>query len=118
MLLATASALSRADDCLVGLEPQPGRMQANFDAALGLPLAETASFALADHMPRPDAQALVKEACQEALAARRDLLEVLAARTNLPLDWSALRDPARWQGSSSRFIESALVAWRTLDSRS
>jgi 3-carboxy-cis,cis-muconate cycloisomerase len=90
-------------------------MQANLDAALGLPLAETLSFALAEQMPRLEAQALVKAACQEAQAARRDLLEVLAERSGLALDWSALRDPARWQGSSSRFIEAALAEWRALD---
>ena len=42
------------------------RMAVNLEASRGLVLAEAASFALAEHMPRPEAQALVKAAAKSA----------------------------------------------------
>jgi 3-carboxy-cis,cis-muconate cycloisomerase len=112
MLLGCAGALSQAQRCLEGLEIDPGRMQGNFEAALGLPLAESVSFALAEVMPRQEAQALVKEVCRRALNEQRDLLDVLAENSDLAVDFAALRDPARWLGSSDRFIGKALAEWR------
>ena len=40
-----------------------GRMAAVLAATRGLPLAEAASFELAAHLPRAEAQKLVKAAC-------------------------------------------------------
>jgi 3-carboxy-cis,cis-muconate cycloisomerase len=67
-----------------------GRMRAVLDGTRGLMLAEAASFALAEHMPRAEAQALVKRACREALASGRDMVEALAGLTDAPVDWPRL----------------------------
>ena len=69
------------------------RMAAVLAATRGLPLAEAASFELAAHLPRAEAQKLVKAACAEVLATDRDLLAILAERAAVPADRLAGRAP-------------------------
>lgn len=68
MGVATAAALRHALDLTTSLTADPARMAAQLDAGHGAALAEAASFALAAHMPRPDAQNLVKDALARAKA--------------------------------------------------
>ncbi|HRE21718.1 MAG TPA: lyase family protein, partial [Rhabdaerophilum sp.] len=67
LVAAAGSALLRADEALEALRVDPERMQANLQATRGLVLAEAASFALSAHLPRGDAQRLVKEAVAAVL---------------------------------------------------
>jgi 3-carboxy-cis,cis-muconate cycloisomerase len=85
-------------------------MLANVEATNGLALAEAASFALSAHMPRPEAQALVKESCKEVQASGRPLIDILAERSPAPVDWEALRDPAAHLGAADAFIDRVLEA--------
>ena len=110
MAVATGAALRHAQALLESLEVDAARMRANLEAANGLILAESASFALAGHMPGPEAQALVKAACAEAAAAGRHLIDLLAERTDAPVDWQALRDPAAYLGDSDVLIDRVLAA--------
>ena len=87
-----------------------GRMAANLDAAHGIALAEAASVALARHMPRPEAQALVKAASRDALASGRHLLTVLPEHTDAPVDWQALAAPENTTGAAGTFVDRALAA--------
>jgi 3-carboxy-cis,cis-muconate cycloisomerase len=109
MAVATGAALRLAAEALDGLVVDPARMAANLEASQGLILAEAASFALAEHMPRPEAQALVKAACAEAAQSGRHLLEVLAEKTPAPLDWAGLRDPAGYLGAADALIDRILA---------
>ena len=78
------------------------------DESTGLVLAEAASFALAAHMPRSDAQALVQEACREA-ASGGHLIEILRERTSAPVDWPLLADPAKALGATDALIDRILA---------
>ena len=86
--LATGAALRHAQALMDTLEPDPARMRANLAASPGV-MAEAASFALAGHLPRADAQALVKE----ALAAEEPFAEALAARAPIALEWTEILSP-------------------------
>ncbi|NIA69990.1 3-carboxy-cis,cis-muconate cycloisomerase [Pelagibius litoralis] len=108
MLLACGSALNHINGLLEALQVNAERMRANLEAANGLVLAEAASFALSRHLPREDAQALVKQACKEVSASGRHLFDILAAASDAPVDWQALRDPAQHAGMSRQFIERVL----------
>ncbi|RMH52328.1 MAG: 3-carboxy-cis,cis-muconate cycloisomerase [Alphaproteobacteria bacterium] len=115
-LCMAAGAATRHALALAGsIEADPARMMRSIADTNGLMLAEAATFALAAHMPRPEAQALVKAACAEALASGRDLARMLAERTGAPVDWAALFDPAAHVGAApliaDRFV-SALAAAR------
>jgi len=78
MIMAVAKGLSLAAELMETLEPQTGRMAQNLADPLGLIQAEALSFALAAHMPRPDAQAIVKALCQEAMESGTPLTALLA----------------------------------------
>jgi 3-carboxy-cis,cis-muconate cycloisomerase len=112
MLVATGAALRQSLDLLDNLQVDRAKMRANIEATKGLALAEAASFALSPHMARPEAQALVKEACKEAIASGRPLMEILAGRTAAPVDWQALADPAAQLGAANAFIDRVLAARR------
>src|SRR3546814_8187475 len=68
MLVATGAALRQSIDLIASLEIDRSRMHANIETTKGLALAEAASFALSIHLPRPEAQALVKKSCKMVLA--------------------------------------------------
>ena len=110
--VATGAALVQSQALIDGLQVDRETMRANIAATRGLALAEAASFALSEHLPRPEAQALVKAACLEALDSGRTLAEVLKQKTDAPLDWAALADPAAQTGSAQAFIERVLAARR------
>lgn len=109
MAVAAGAALRLAAEALDGLVVDAARMAANLEASRGLVLAEAASFALAEHMPRPEAQALVKAACAEAAESGRHLMDVLAEKTAAPVDWFGLKDPAGYLGAADRLIDRVLA---------
>ena len=86
--LATGAALRHAQALMDTLEPNAARMRANLAASPGV-MAEAASFALAGHLPRAEAQTLVKE----ALAAKEPFAEALAARAPIALEWTEILSP-------------------------
>jgi 3-carboxy-cis,cis-muconate cycloisomerase len=109
MIVASGAALRQSIALIESLEIDRARMRANIDATNGLALAEAASFALSAHLPRPEAQALVKDACKEVLASGRPLIDILAERSDAPVDWEALRDPAAQLGATDTFIDRVLA---------
>ena len=101
-IVIAAGAATRHAAALIGtLEAKPEAMRATMAATNGLMLAEAATFALAAHMPRPEAQALVKAACREATETGAHLRDVLAGKTDAPVDWSAVFDFAGYAGAAA-----------------
>jgi 3-carboxy-cis,cis-muconate cycloisomerase len=107
-----ASALRHTMYLLEALEVDAAAMRGNVEASNGLLLAEAASFLLAGRMSRPDAQALVKDACAETARTGRHLFDVLAGRCDDAIDWAALRDPARHLGDAHAMVDRALAEAR------
>ncbi len=112
MAAATGSALVHAKALADDITVDATRMTANLSADKGLVLAEAITFALAAHMPRAEATALVKTACETARADSRNLVEVVRERTDAPLNWKTLSDPANYLGSADGLIDRALAAAR------
>jgi 3-carboxy-cis,cis-muconate cycloisomerase len=94
MASTAAAALARAGELAATVVVDAGRMRAVLDGTRGLLLAEAAGLALAAHLPRDEAQELVRRACREARASGRDMVEVLAEHTDVAVDWRRLRDEA------------------------
>jgi 3-carboxy-cis,cis-muconate cycloisomerase len=76
LLLSTASALQMANRMTQEIIVMPDIMRAALEDGLGLIQAEALSFALAEEMPRPDAQAATKSLCARALAQEVPLVEL------------------------------------------
>ena len=55
---------------------------------------------------------MVKEACAETLKSGTNLIDLLAARSDAPIDWAALRDPTQQLGQAEAMIDRALAAAR------
>ncbi|MDE3080330.1 MAG: adenylosuccinate lyase family protein [Paracoccaceae bacterium] len=92
-MLLTAGTLAET------LAPNPDRMLAPLQDGLGLLYAEAVTFALAEILPRPEAQAAVKALTKEA----RDTgtpLPALAARAFPALDWASRLAPAAQLGQA------------------
>ncbi len=78
IIVSCGASLRTAESLVEAIEVRIDQMRTNIDASLGLPYAEAASFMLAQQMPRQEAQAVLKQACQQALDEQRHLREVLA----------------------------------------
>lgn len=112
IVVACGAALARMGALLDGLVVDTDRMRANLAATNGLVMAEAASFALVKHMSRPEAQALVKDGCAEAMRSGRHLIDVLAERTAVPVNWEGLREPEAALGQNDVLIDRVLAALR------
>jgi 3-carboxy-cis,cis-muconate cycloisomerase len=77
IVLSTASASRIANTLSQSLTPKADTMLDPVQEGLGLIHAEALSFALAAHMPRPDAQARVKTLCAEAMATQTHLRDLV-----------------------------------------
>jgi len=108
MVVACGAALQHTQNMLSELVVDKKRMRQNLDASGGLILAEAATFALAEKIGRADAQALVKKTLAEALSSSQNLIDLLETKTDAPIDWAALANPANYLGVSDALISRVL----------
>ncbi len=87
------------------VEVDPVRMRASLDMASGTVMAEAASFALAGHMPRAEAKALVTRGCEACAASGQTLIEWLRDAVDVDVDWEVVGDPANWLGTAEETVE-------------
>ena len=113
VFLLAAGALRRMCEAAEGLEVDEQRMRANLDVTHGFIYAEAVSLALAQHVGRERAHALVRDAVQRASSRGRHLRETLAADKAITAhlaaaDLDALFDPQRAAGLAEQLIQRAL----------
>lgn len=78
LCILTGRALALALDLSRRITPDPAAMARGLEDGAGLIRAEEFTFALARHMPRPEAQARVKELCARAKAGEGTLADLVA----------------------------------------
>jgi 3-carboxy-cis,cis-muconate cycloisomerase len=110
LALVTSGAVNAIVDIAEGLEVDSERMRANLGATYGLIMAEAVSFALGAKVGKPEAHKLVEEASRKALAAKRDLQDVLAEDDRVKLSLSVgelakVFEPMSYQGSAQTFVD-------------
>ncbi|SPJ29146.1 class-II fumarase/aspartase family protein [Falsiruegeria mediterranea] len=99
IILGAASAAQTGLALCEGLAPNPEQMRAALNGSKDLIHAEALSFALANHLSRPDAQAATKALCKEAIEADVPL-RTLVARDWPQLNTDVLFDPAHQMGQA------------------
>ncbi|RMH42750.1 MAG: adenylosuccinate lyase family protein [Alphaproteobacteria bacterium] len=100
ILMASGQAVRLAADIAAVLEPNARAMRCGLDPdGLGLVHAERIAFALAERMPRPEAQAAVKSLAAEARTRHVPLPELLTLRFP-ELDIQTLTDPMSGTGQA------------------
>lgn len=91
LCICTGRMLSLASDISSSLAPDAVAMATGLESGHGLLHAEALSFALAERMPRPEAQEIVKDLCRQAAASGTHLLTL--AVTRFPqMDWRRTLD--------------------------
>ena len=115
----TACALERVGGALRGLQIDAARMQANLALTGGAIMAESLTMALAPRLGRPEAQRVVKEACEQTVRSGIELQEVVLADARVravlsPQEIALALDPAHYLGSADVFIDRALAAYREM----
>lgn len=94
MAMGRATALART--LTASISPDIPNMARHIDDGSGLIWAEALSFALSDHLPRPEAQAVLKALCAETQGSGAPLPDLMA-RDHPGTDWRALCTPqAQW----------------------
>lgn len=116
MLANTSAAAHHALWLSENLQVDEARMAENVSASRGLMMAEAIAAALAPTMGLSAAKKLVGETAREAAAGNRHLVDVMREKTQAPVDWAALRDEARYLGSTDAFINHILQGAHTLTS--
>lgn len=111
MLILTGRALSLAAEIAPAVTPDEEAMARAIDDGSGLIYAEALSFALARHMPRPEAQAKVKELCLQARALPSSL-PALAAREWPEHDFAGLFKPEAQLGDAPSEADRFVAAVR------
>jgi 3-carboxy-cis,cis-muconate cycloisomerase len=91
MMMATGTALTKAKELIAGLVVNEAAMRRHAVDAPGLMLSEAAVYALARHMPKSQAEALVKDAIDRSGASGEHLIDALAHLTDAKVDWPSLR---------------------------
>lgn len=84
MAVATGAGLAHARTLAETLTPDPAAMAANMELGGGAVHAEALAFALARHMPLPQAQAIVKAAAEEEGGTLADRVAARARAAGVP----------------------------------
>jgi 3-carboxy-cis,cis-muconate cycloisomerase len=114
MVLLTGGALKHALYLAKNLQVDTAAMGANIARANDVILAEAAVFALAQAIPRPMAEELVKKACAVAAAENKPLIAVVQkladeSVTKVEVDWKALAEPKNYLGDTNKLIGRVLT---------
>lgn len=109
----TAAALAYSIEIAEALETNAARMQANFDALLGVTLAEAVSAALAPKIGRSAAHEFLREATTRAMDERRHLGDVLKQMPEVTAHLNGeeidrLMEPRAYLGCAERFVARVL----------
>ena len=117
MIELAAGALKNAVGLVQDLEVDSNRMRVNITRANDLVMAEAALFALATHMTRSEARAIVERACEEAVNENKPLVGVVRSLMPINLkdkvDWKALAEPGNYLGENNRLINAVLAQRRS-----
>jgi 3-carboxy-cis,cis-muconate cycloisomerase len=111
MIQLTGGALKQAAYLAKNLQVDAQAMRANIANANDVILAEAAVFALAQAMPRAQAEELVKKACAVAVSDNKPLIDVvknLAGDSVTSIDWQALARPENYLGETEKMIDQVL----------
>jgi len=122
LCLLASGALAHALELARAVDVDARRMRANFEATGGVVLGEAVALALAPHLGRPLAHALVERACRRAAAEGLRLVDVLAAEREVTSHLSsealeALCDPERYLGLAETWVDRVLESHARRPSR-
>jgi 3-carboxy-cis,cis-muconate cycloisomerase len=110
-----AGALEQVNGAAEGLEVDAARMEANLEASRGLVFAGAVAAALARHLGRTEAQALVERACRAAVEEKLHLRAALARERRVaellsPTELDRAFDARAAAGAAGSLVDRVLAA--------
>jgi 3-carboxy-cis,cis-muconate cycloisomerase len=110
LALVSSGALFAIVDIAQGLEIDGERMRVNLGETRGLIMAEAVASALSAKLGKQEAHKIVEEASRKAIAAKRNLQDVLAENNQVTLSLSPgelakLFEPMAYQGAAQTLID-------------
>lgn len=102
-MICAGASLVKTQNMIANMDADPGGMQRNLSLDGGSAMAEAASFALAEHLPRSEAQAAVKTAAMASRDGERSMIDLLVEATGIDGLETQIEELAR-QGSGSEII--------------
>ena len=120
LVQATGGAARAIASALEHLVVNEERMRENLQAGHGLPLAEAISMALAGHVGKARAHALLERAVHEAVAQDRPLADIVSAMPEVT-EWISPAEirrrlmPENYLGAAQTFVTRALEKYETRD---
>jgi 3-carboxy-cis,cis-muconate cycloisomerase len=110
LALVASGALFAIVDIAQGLEIDGERMRVNLGETRGLIMAEAVAAALSAKLGKQEAHKIVEEASRKAIAAKRNLQDVLAENNQVTLSLSPgelakLFEPMAYQGAAQTLID-------------
>ena len=113
LLRLTGSAAAWSAEMLPGLEPDPGRMRANLDAAVELVMSESVVAALAHEVGAARARVLVEDAVRRVADEGISLRDALLGANEVRIDEAGLERALRRLRISVRRVGSSMPRWRS-----
>ncbi|OSQ38035.1 3-carboxy-cis,cis-muconate cycloisomerase [Thalassospira mesophila] len=110
IVMASGKALAVAVEMVPSLRVNDGKMRENMDVSHGAMLAEAATFALASHIARDDADRIVKQAIAQSQQNHSNMFDELPTLTDAAVDWEHVRNPANYIGMSNHYIDRVIGA--------
>ena len=112
----TAGSMLHMTEVVSGLHIDAEAMGQNLERTRGQIMAEAVVTAMAEHVSRGDAQAIVEEACSRAEAEGTGLRAALAGDRRVTqmlaiADLDRLLNPRNYLGSSAQMIDRVLASW-------
>lgn len=108
MFTLTGSALVKGVELADQMVINPQRMMENVKSSQGTMMAEAFRMALTASMSPKEAEGLVRDACQTALAENRPLAEIIKEQSDVELDWYRLGDESQYLGMADWFIDQVI----------
>jgi adenylosuccinate lyase len=113
--LETEQQLRNASRLISRLDVFPDRMRANLDTSGGWILAQRVVFALAEDMPREEAETLMRELADEARATGANLAGAMAGEPRISAllsqeEQAALLDPVTYMGLAAEQTDAVIAA--------
>ncbi len=105
IVILTGNSLNYAIQIAKNLKANNVMIQQTLNMSRSLLLAEAATFALAQIVPLPTAQELVKNATKAVTKSGEDLIDYLAENTKYEIDWDAVRNPKNYLGNARDFVQ-------------
>ncbi len=112
--VSSIDAVRRLNNLLSGLEVDTQQMRANIDRARGFALSQRVALALADHMPRGDAEKLTKDIIAQAVKSDMNFLDALLAHPQVTArfdrhDLTRLLDPTTFDAPAIEQVEQIIA---------